>query len=194
MPRRRSKVARRAETAHGSASIVCGNCHPPDRSVEIYPHFSCSRSRHRVAIEVGHGRSEALGLRSEKRRSEPHLLRRPHIRCERKIGGPQHRPLPPHDIPPAVAGSRRPRVSDEQSVIRPTLLKALTSVRAGTPLPTPLVRTHIDASGRGNYDALAQHEGLTTWCRGRAHPRIASEVRRAHRLPPKGHGPPTATT
>jgi hypothetical protein len=25
----------------------------------------------------------------------------------------------------------------------------------------------IDASGRGNYDAPAQHEGLTTWCRGR---------------------------
>jgi len=50
----------------------------------------------------------------------------------------------------------------------------------------------IDASGRGNYDLPAQHEGLTTWCSGRAHTHRFS-VRRAHRLSPKGHGPPTAT-
>src|SRR5580765_6234926 len=52
---------------------------------------------------------------------------------------------------------------------------------------------YIDASGRGHYDPPAQHEGLTTWCSGRAHTHRIS-VRRAHRLSPKGHGPPTATT
>jgi len=40
---------------------------------------------------------------------------------------------------------------------------------------------------------LAQHEGLTTRCSGRAYSYRIS-VRRAHRLPPEGHGPPTATT
>ena len=40
---------------------------------------------------------------------------------------------------------------------------------------------------------LAQHEGLTTRCSGRAYSYRIS-VRRAHRLPPEGRGPPTATT
>ena len=53
-------------------------------------------------------------------------------------------------------------------------------------------RRYIDASARGNYDPPAQHEGLTTWCSGRSHTHRIP-VRRAHRLSPKGHSPPTAT-
>ena len=54
-------------------------------------------------------------------------------------------------------------------------------------------RPVIDGKGSGDYDPPAQHESLTTRCRGRAQTHRIS-VRRAHRLSPKGHGPPTATT
>jgi hypothetical protein len=54
----------------------------------IQRRFYIHRSGMRVALNLCHGRRQAPCLRSEKRRSEAEVLRRPHTRCKRENRAP----------------------------------------------------------------------------------------------------------
>jgi hypothetical protein len=52
----------------------------------------------------------------------------------------------------------------------------------------------LTLAGLTNYHSAALREGLTACLQAVSNSKHYTSIRRAHRLQPEGHGPPTATT